>query len=82
MAKRMIFGRRMSITGGSVIRLAAVGKPNHGAIMTDVPLENAAALIDTMVDQPGLVENCGVENAEEYSEALRRVYVEFHPKRA
>lgn len=52
------------------------------AIMADVPLENAAALIDTMVDQPGLVDNCVVQNAEEYSEALRRVYVEFHPKRS
>ena len=51
------------------------------AIMADVPLENAAALIDTMVNQPGLAGLRGFQSTEEYSDALRRVYGEFHPIR-
>jgi uroporphyrinogen decarboxylase len=49
------------------------------AIMADVPLENAATLIDVMLRQPGTnaprYTRVGVDDAG----ALQRVYREFHP---
>jgi uroporphyrinogen decarboxylase len=49
------------------------------AILPDVPLANAAALIDTLVNQPCVSgENEGLIPADQ-AEALRRVFVEFHP---
>ena len=50
------------------------------AIMSDVPLENAAALIDTIVTQPEMSGRREAQETDDYSDALRRVYSEFHPK--
>ena len=52
------------------------------AVMTDVPLENAAALIDALVcTNPVVAERSRAGKVDEYSDVLRRVYAEFHPKR-
>lgn len=47
------------------------------AIMVDVPLANAAALIDTLVNQPVGQE---METYSQPAEALWRVYASFHPE--
>ena len=49
------------------------------AILPDVPLENAAALIDALVHQPGApAEHEGLK-INEPAEVIRRAYTEFHP---
>ena len=49
------------------------------AILPDVPLENAAALIDALVNQAKSPPEDEEWNLTTQAEALRRVYIEFHP---
>ena len=49
------------------------------AIMSDVPLENAATLIDTMLRQSGTKSTLCAQDEADHAGALRRVYREFHP---
>jgi len=51
------------------------------AILPDVPMANAAALIEAMVNQPPQGGRRGEEALPERVEALWRVYAEFHPEK-
>jgi uroporphyrinogen decarboxylase len=49
------------------------------AILADVPLENAAALIEAMLHQTGTNNTGRAQSDAESAQTLRRVYAEFHP---
>jgi hypothetical protein len=51
------------------------------AILPDVPLENAAVLIDALVNQKTTPPEDESWNPTSQAEILNRVYTEFHPKK-
>jgi uroporphyrinogen decarboxylase len=82
------YGRHLCLNGGlSTQRTLPQGSPGQGggyvlspakAILPDVPLANAAALIEAMVCQPALRGRRGSPPAG-LEEALAGVYAHFHP---